>query len=83
MGDFRVTVKLEFRGMGIERKQEMWINYYPDNSEAEGVDQRIIDQFRTWWKEAYAKYHANMMEPEQPEDPEFIEYQRLKKKFEE
>lgn len=84
MSDFKVGIKLEFSGMGVEKKADMYINYFPDNSEADGVDQRIIDWFRERWQEAYGKYRADQDQDAQRanEEEERREFARLKAKYE-
>jgi hypothetical protein len=80
MSDFKVGIKLEFSGMGVDEKADMYINYFPDNSEAAGVDQRIIDWFRERWEEAYGKYRGD--QEKDRDDEERREFERLKAKYE-
>lgn len=85
MGDHRATIKLEMTIHGKTYRQDMWINYFPD---LDGIDGRIVEQFRAWWEDAKARYDAaefdrtaSLREAED-ERRERAELARLKAKYE-
>lgn len=82
MSDFKVSIKLSWRGMGVEESTDMYINYWED-SECHGVDQRVIDFFRATWEKAYAQYKDGVAEYIENAEAaaERAEYERLKAKF--
>jgi hypothetical protein len=88
MGDHRASIKIEMEFHGIKDKADMWINWGDSTSEAPGVDQRIIDWFRSMHERGMEKY-SEMMYESQKEDREkaerereLAELERLKKKYE-
>ena len=88
MGDHRATVKIEMEFHGVKDKTDMWINWSDCFSECVGVDQRIIDFFRSINDRGMAKY-ADMVYEGQREERERAEREqelktlaKLKKKYE-
>ena len=84
MGDHRASVKIEFSMYGETKKADMWINWSPDGSECQDIDQRVIDFFQTAYRQMYAKYwddYEDALEKER-QQAERKEYERLKTKFE-
>lgn len=80
MSNFKVSIKIEWDGMGVRENADMWINYFPGN---DGVDERILEWFRATYAKAYEKYASDqdkaMISAE--EAAERAEYERLRAKF--
>lgn len=88
MGDHRASIKIEFSMYGETKKADMWINWSPDTSESQYVDQRVLDFFREAYLQMYSKHWESQQREERryarlaAEEAERKEYERLKSKFE-
>ena len=88
MGDHRASIKAEFSMYGETKKCDMWINWSPDSSDYQGIDQRVLDFFHNAAHEMQARYYeeqaayAACYRELQLEERERSEYARLKAKFE-
>ena len=60
MGDHRASIKIEFEFHGHKEKADWWINWSPDTSCCQGVDQRIIDWIREQAEIGYRRYDEQM-----------------------
>lgn len=85
MGDFRATIKIQFKMGDFRDATDMWINWSPDSSGYPGVDQRILDWFENAGEkgsESIRQGMDNYRPKVMPDDEERAEYERLKAKFE-
>ena len=62
MGDHRASIKIEFSMYGETKKADMWINWSPDTSDVQYVDQRVLDFFREAYLAMYAKHWESFEE---------------------
>lgn len=87
MGDQRASIKIEFSMYGETKLADMWINWSPDSSEAQYIDQRVLDFFRQSYLDMYAKHWESSQvyweeqKKKDAEEAERKEYERLKMKF--
>ena len=87
MGDHRASIKAEFSMYGETKKCDMWINWSPDSSDYQGIDQRVLDFFHNAAHEMKERYYEEQAtyvaryRALQLEEHERKEYERLKAKF--
>ena len=85
MGDHRASIKLEFAMHGVEAKQNMFINWSPDDN---GCDRRITEWFEAQVEKAMDKWSEEQWQADkenrsrQVEEADRKEFARLKAKFE-
>jgi len=85
MGDHRASIKIKMEFHGIKDSVELDINYFPGSSD--GVDERVIEFFRSVYDRGIAKYDnmiADMYEKQaqdQIEEAERKQLAQLKKKY--
>lgn len=87
MGDHRASIKIEMEFHGVKDKTDMWINWSDYNSECHGVDQRIIDWFRSVHERGMEKYEEALFESQKEQrerderERDLKELARLKEKY--
>lgn len=87
MGDHRASIKIEMTFHGVEKKCDMWINYWP--KACCGMDARVIEFFEHAYEKGMEVYENKMadyraeQEKASNERREREELTRLKEKYEE
>lgn len=74
MGDHRAEIKLQFEIHGKTYATTMSINYWPND---EGIDERLVEWFRTCWEEARARWQQARNTYWAKEDAELLRTREL------
>lgn len=87
MGDHRCNIKIEMEFHGVKDSCDMWLNWWTESSEYEGVDNRVIEFIQRVYNKGMEKYNQEMnkyyqeLNKEEIKRKEIIQLKLLKERY--